>query len=137
MAHVPQTKQLAIGLGLASGALGSVALVLFFMPVLGIPLAAAGALLGVAGCLAAVSGPRSLRIPLFSAVGCCIVLTIHMAIYYAPTDYSPYQYIPRAQPGPPKRLAAPTVPAPPPAPPDAAAGAGGAVDTSRSAGDTN
>jgi len=52
MPHSRQTPAPPIGLGLASIILGTVGLLLFFLPILGIPLGLSGTLVGIAGIIA-------------------------------------------------------------------------------------
>ena len=52
MPHSPHTPAPPIGLGLASIVLGTVGLLLFFLPILGIPLGLSGTLVGIAGIIA-------------------------------------------------------------------------------------
>ena len=81
--------QRPVGLGLLSAVLGSVGLVLFFLPVLSIPLGAAGLACGIVGFLVAVfscwSSPR------WSVAGIVVSATafgIGIMIWLAPIHYS-------------------------------------------------
>jgi len=68
-----------IGLGLASTVLGTIGLLLFFLPILGIPISGAGLVLGFLSFL----GSRFKG----SAVGiavCTLALAINLAIAYSP-----------------------------------------------------
>jgi hypothetical protein len=69
-----------VGMGATSVVLGSVGLLLFFMPILGIPLSAVGLLFGVVGLLMAIGGRSSLRWSPAGAVLCCLALGVGIAI---------------------------------------------------------
>jgi hypothetical protein len=84
-----------LGVGLTSAVLGTVALLLFFLPILSIPLGGAGLLLGVAGFLAAtLGGWTSLRWSAAGIVVCGLALGIAVAIAEAPAGYLPTRSIP-------------------------------------------
>jgi hypothetical protein len=74
------------GLGMAALVLGMIGLVLFFLPILGIPVSACGLVCGVAGCCGAVAG-LSLRWSLGGVALCSLALLVNFAIYYAPAGY--------------------------------------------------
>ena len=88
MNHRSQLQDPPLGLGLISVVLGSVGLLLFFLPILGIPLSGFGLLFGMLGfLLALVGGPSSLR---WSAAGtalCVLALGVNVAVARAPEDY--------------------------------------------------
>jgi hypothetical protein len=75
----------ALDLGLTSVVLGTVALLVFFMPILGLPLSAVGLALGLVGALAALRRPAAaLRWPLAGVVICLTALALNAAIDYWP-----------------------------------------------------
>jgi hypothetical protein len=99
-----------LGLGVASVVLGVISTLLFFLPILAIPIGVVGLILALVGCcLGAMTGRASLR---WSAVGLVVsglAVTINGAIAYAPSGF---QHVPPAPPS----AAVPGVPyAPPPA----------------------
>jgi hypothetical protein len=102
-----------VGMGLTSVILGSVGTLLFFLPVLGIPLAAVGLVFGTAGLLTAILGGRtSLR---WSAAGIMVsglALGIGVVLSLAPAGFLP------SPKGPPAEQSVPDQPyVPPPARP--------------------
>lgn len=85
---LPIARLPACGLGLGSVILAAVGLLLFIFPVLSLPISGAGAVVGLAGIVAALAGGRpSLRLSvagvLLSIFGLCLVT----AIATAPTGY--------------------------------------------------
>jgi hypothetical protein len=79
-------------LGLTSLALGAVALLLFFMPVLGLPLAAAGLLFGL---MALFGGRCSLRWAVLGIALSLLAMAADFAVALAPAGYLPHQAQPR------------------------------------------
>jgi len=79
-----------LGLGLASLVLATIALVLFVLPVLSVPIAACGVVLSLAG-IASVPWRRSesLRWSLAGLCASSLALGIVLAIYYAPSYEEP------------------------------------------------
>jgi hypothetical protein len=72
-------------LGMSSLVLGVLALVLAILPVLGIPVSAAGLLLGLAGLVASFFvGNSSRRWSLAGLAVCSLALATNLAIAYAP-----------------------------------------------------
>jgi hypothetical protein len=102
-----------VGTGLTSVLLGSVGVLLFFMPVLGIPLGAVGLAFGILGLLMAVCGGwTSLRWSVVGIVVSGLALGIGIAIALAPAGVLPNPK------GPPVRQSMPDQPyVPPPARP--------------------
>ncbi len=91
-------------LGMSSLVLGTVALVLAVLPVLGIPVSACGLALGLAGLVAALfGGNASLRWSLAGLAVCSLALGIGLAIAYAPGNDRVGRGIPRPWPGVPDR----------------------------------
>jgi hypothetical protein len=108
MSHPPHDNP-TIGLGLTSAVLGFVALLLFFMPILGMPLSAAGLLFGLTGLAAAFRGGTSaLRWAVVGILFCSMALGISIAIAVAPTGVIP------ARPSSTLRPSTPDQPPPPP-----------------------
>jgi hypothetical protein len=102
-----------IDLGPLSVVLGSIGLLLFLLPVLGVPISACALLFGVVGSILAFA-PGGVRLR-WSLLGCAIsslALAINIAIAYAPAGYQPPPGVP------PPWQAVPDRPyVPPPAPP--------------------
>jgi len=89
MATIAHSPEQSVGMGLMSVVLGSVGLLLFFLPVLCIPLAAAGLAFGVVGFLMAIFGGwSSLRWSVAGIVVCGISLGIGIVIAITPLYYS-------------------------------------------------
>jgi hypothetical protein len=108
-----RTRSPLPALGMSSLVLGMIALLLAFLPVLGIPLSAGGLVLGVVGIFAALTAPSTyLRWALMGTATCCLALGVNVAITLAPPGYL------RDQNPPPSWRPAPDRPiAPPPARP--------------------
>jgi len=89
---------------MASIVLGMIGALLFFLPVLGIPISAFGLLCGLAGCIGARAGvgPR-LRWSLGGTAFSALVLAINFALYYAPFGYLPPREVPTPWNPPPDR----------------------------------
>src|SRR5690348_7694324 len=94
MSQLTASRSPLIGLGMASTVLGVVGLMLFILPILGIPISAFGLCFGILGfVLAPISGAR-LR---WSAAGIAVsllALAVNLAIYYAPEAYLPGRNVP-------------------------------------------
>src|SRR5262245_26514019 len=74
-----------LGLGMTSLVLGTIALLVSFLPVLGIPLCSLGLVFGIVGFVLAIFTRRSS--PRWSAAGvamCCLSLVVNLAIANAP-----------------------------------------------------
>ncbi len=83
-----RTLSSRVGLGMASLVLGVIALLLFFLPILGIPLAAFGALFGLVGLtLALADAGQSLRWNLAGLLTSLLALGVNLAVAYAPGGY--------------------------------------------------
>ena len=78
-----------LGLGIASMVLGTIGLLLFFLPILGVPISGIGLVLGLAGLLGAAIGfgRGSLRWSVAGVVVCLLALATNLAITYAPGGY--------------------------------------------------
>ncbi len=79
------SSDLPAGLGLTSAILGAVGVLLFFLPVLGIPLGAVGLAFGVLTALR--GGWASLRWPVVGIVVCGLAPGIGVVIALAPGGY--------------------------------------------------
>jgi hypothetical protein len=83
-------------LGMTSLVLGTIALVLAFLPVLGIPISALGLLCGVLGFVAVLlGGGATLRWSLAGVAVCSLALAVNLALAYAPADYLPGRSVPK------------------------------------------
>jgi len=89
MAAISPSSDPPAGMGLTSLILGSVGLLLFFMPVLGIPLGVAGLAFGATGLVLATLGWSSLRWAVAGIVISVIALGIGVAIVSAPSGSLP------------------------------------------------
>jgi hypothetical protein len=90
MATISQSSDPPVGMGLTSVILGSVGTLLFFLPVLGIPLGAVGLVFGTAGLLAAMLGGwTSLRWSVVGIVVSGLAIGIGIAISLAPAGFLP------------------------------------------------
>lgn len=99
-----------VGLGMTSVVLGTIALFFFFLPIMGVPIAALGACFGVAGVVVALTYRLSLRWAVAGLLTCGLALAVGLGIAYAPSGY-----LPGRGPKPPKAVPdRPTVPAPGP-----------------------
>ncbi len=115
MAAISPSSDPPAGMGLTSVILGSVGVLLFFMPVLGIPLGAVGLAFGIVGLLMAILGGwTGLRWSVAGVVVCGLALGIGIAIALAPAGLL------RSANGPPVEQSVPDRPyVPPPARPGA------------------
>ncbi len=83
-------------LGMSSLVLGVIALLLTFLPILGIPLSLCGVVLGVVGIFSSLTVPGTyLRWSLAGLATSSLALIVNIAITYAPTGYLPEQSVPR------------------------------------------
>ena len=113
MSDFAETYRPLTGLGMASLVLGTIALMLFFLPVLGIPIGVLGLLFGLLGFGVALFRPRvSLRWCLGGIAMSTLALALHIGIVFAPSGN-----IPTGQHHPPPWRSVPDRPyVPPPAP---------------------
>jgi hypothetical protein len=110
MSSLPGTDRPPIDLGMTSLVIGTIGLMFFFFPVLGIPLGAVGLLFGLVGFLAgSFGGPASLRWSLAGAAVSALALAVNGALAYAPAGYLSGREVPRPWQSPPDR---PYVPPP-------------------------
>jgi hypothetical protein len=96
MRHFLETYRPGVGLGMASAVLAVIAMLLAFLPVLGIPISLLGLGFGLVGFVAALfHGGAMMRWSLAGLAGCCLALAINLAIYYAPEGYLPGRKAPQ------------------------------------------
>ena len=97
-----------MALGVTSLVLGVIASLLFFLPILGIPLSVCAVLIGVIGLIASAARPKVfLRWSLIGLAASCLALAINLAIVYAPVGYLRDQNVPRPWQSVPDRPSAP------------------------------
>jgi len=86
MVAIPGTHPPVLGLGITSIVLGIIALLLFFMPVLGIPISALGLLFGILGFVSAIFFSRgaTLRGSVGGIAICSLALLLNLALAFAP-----------------------------------------------------
>jgi hypothetical protein len=89
-----------VELGLSSVIISAIGLLLFFLPILALPISAAGLVLGIAGVIAAIAGVQSrLRLCVAGITLGIVGLAIAVAIARAPSGYfSPRAVFPTIQP---------------------------------------
>ena len=89
------TQDPPLALGLAAAIFGAVSLLLFFLPVLSVPLGGAGLVFGLGSLALALFGGRaSLRWSVVGVVISTLALGVAVAIAQAPTDYLPVHPLP-------------------------------------------
>jgi hypothetical protein len=103
--RLPETQSPRLGLGMTSLVLGTVGLLLAFLPVLGLPISVFGLFFGIIGLIAAifVTG-ATLR---WSAAGILlssVALAANVALTYAPSGYLPAREVPKSWQSPPGRV---------------------------------
>ncbi len=95
MARLRPTSIPPVGLGITSLVLGTIGWMLFFMPILGIPLSAAGLVFGIIGLVAAFSGGWVIfRWSLAGVAVSALALAVNVAIARAPEGYFPSGRVP-------------------------------------------
>jgi hypothetical protein len=88
MADFPKTRIPPSGVGLTSMILGAVGLLLFFLPILSIPLSCLGFMFGLAGLLMAVYGGwASLRLSVAGIALSSLTLVLSVAIAQTAAGY--------------------------------------------------
>lgn len=98
-----------IGLGITSLVLGIIGLLLFFMPILGIPISSSGLLFGaIAFVLALFVGGRALRCSLQGIAICALALSVNIAILVAPRGYLSSPNVPQPWQPVPERVYVPS-----------------------------
>jgi hypothetical protein len=99
MNHTPVPPSPLRGLGVTSLVLGIISLLLFFFPILGIPISAIGLALGIVGILVPQSRRgRDLHLCLYGILMCLASLGLDIAIAAGPSGLAPRMERPR--PGP-------------------------------------
>jgi hypothetical protein len=95
MWNLPEPRQPLVSFGMTSLVLGSIGLLLFFLPVLGIPIAVMGMLFGMIALLEALySVSSNLRWSLGGLGLCSLALLVNVALAYAPWGYIPSRNVP-------------------------------------------
>ena len=90
MSQLPTTRNTPAGLGAVSVLLGVIGLLLFLLPVLGLPISACGLLLGIAASITACgSGGLRLRWGLMGLSLSALALGVNLAVAFAPGGYLP------------------------------------------------
>lgn len=86
----------SIEFGVTSACLGSIALMLFFLPILSIPLASFGLLAGIGGVVRGIySGKTGLRWSLIACALCVAMIGIGCILANAPVGETPSRNVPR------------------------------------------
>jgi hypothetical protein len=105
LGELPETPTSRLGLGMCSLVLGTVGLLLSFLPVLGLPISVFGLFFGILGLIAALFfGGDTLR---WSAAGILLsstALVANVALTYAPSGYLPGREVPKSWQSPPSRV---------------------------------
>ena len=110
MLSLPEVRSPLVALGMTSFVLGVIGLMLFFMPVLGIPISVLGLCFGIVGLLEVfVAIQSSLRWSLYGTGFCALALAVNIAIAYAPSGYMPGRAPPAPWEPPPGRPYVPPV----------------------------
>ncbi|HLJ94056.1 MAG TPA: hypothetical protein VKU02_12790 [Gemmataceae bacterium] len=96
MSSLPTVHNPPAAPGMLSLVLGVIGLLLFFLPILGIPISVFGLLFGLIGVLAAVRpGGMRLRWSLLGCAASALALAINFGIAYAPSGYLPPPAVPQ------------------------------------------
>jgi hypothetical protein len=95
MQEIPRFDQPRVGLGMASLVLGVIGMLLFFLPVLGIPISVCGLLAGLVGVPVAICFRLTLRWCAAGIAMCALALLVNLAVAYAPSGYIPLPRPPR------------------------------------------
>jgi hypothetical protein len=100
MSPVPEAHNPPIALGMSTLVIGTIGLMLFFLPILGIPLSAFGLFFGILALLAALFRTRAgigvlLRWTLAGIAVSSLSLAVNVAITYAPSGYLPCRKVPQ------------------------------------------
>jgi hypothetical protein len=102
MSPLPSTHNPPAAPGMVSLVLGVIAMLLFFLPILGLPISVLGLLFGLIGFESSLrAGGLRLRWCLLGCAACTLALAINIGIVYAPGGYAeppvvpePWQRIP-------------------------------------------
>ncbi len=95
MLRLPQAEAPPIGLGLLSLVLGTIGLVLFFLPILAIPLGACGLVAAIVGIIAGARRTDELRWSWAGLVIALAALGAGLVLYNAPLGEEPRDPAPR------------------------------------------
>ncbi len=95
MTRTQDPENVWLGLGMSSLVLAFVALLVFFMPILGIQISVLALAFGILGLIVSpwTTGP-SLRWSLGGIAASCLALGVNLAIAYAPQGYLPDRDVP-------------------------------------------
>lgn len=86
----------SIEFGIASACLGSIALMLFFLPILSIPISSCGLLAGIGGIIRGIyRGKTGMRWSLIGCTLCAAVLGMGVILANAPVGETPSRKVPR------------------------------------------
>jgi hypothetical protein len=97
MLRIPALKPYRPAFGMTALVLGHIALMLFFLPVLGIPLSACGLAFGGVGvALALLTGASSLRWGVAGVAASGLALAVNLALARAPESHAPDPRRPRS-----------------------------------------
>ncbi len=97
MIRLPKTQRPPIELGMTSLVLGFTGLLLFFLPILGLPLSAAGGLFAIIGTgIALAGGPMSLRWSVFGILLCAIAIGVNVLMTYPEAGKLPERAVPQS-----------------------------------------
>lgn len=92
----PHIESAPVAFGLLSLVLGSIGALLFFLPILGAPLSAIGAVLGIVGFFKAIGRDvEGARWSIGGIAVCLLGLSINVAVDYAPEGYIESRAVPR------------------------------------------
>ncbi|MCC6417866.1 MAG: hypothetical protein IT429_06405 [Gemmataceae bacterium] len=93
--HLAHVDSPLLGLGMTSLVLGIIGMLLFFLPVLGIPLSACGLAFGVIGFgMALFTGGPALRWSLSGVAASALALGVNVVLNAAPEGYLPQPSVP-------------------------------------------
>ncbi len=97
MSNISSNSEPQPGMGLASVILGSVGTLLFFLPVLGLPLGAVGLAFGIIGLAMAFFGSQSLRWCVAGVVVSAVAVGIGFVLNQSPQGFLTPQTAPREE----------------------------------------
>ena len=93
--NLPRTESPLVGCGMASLVLGVIGMMLFFLPILGVPISSFGLFFGLVGMVAALlPTASSLRWSLAGTTVSALALAINIGILYAPAGEQPNRKAP-------------------------------------------
>jgi len=95
MSQLPAPRDTPVALGMLSVLLGIIGLLLFLLPILGLPISAFGFIFGIIGTIVALTpGGIRLRWSLLGSAVSALALAINLSILYAPGGYLPAPAVP-------------------------------------------